>query len=152
MSRADHDRVYGMLEGTLVARALGDQARAARISGVQAGFVPGYPTGKAGALASSAEVLEGGAGAMPRRWPRSIGAIEMWAALGDVFHRALAEFGAARCLVALGRVTEAVPRAREAGRVFDGLGAAWLAADASALVPGIAGAAPGYTHGTAGST
>jgi len=134
LSQADYDRVYGMLEGTLVARALGDQARAARISGVQAGFVPGYPSGKAAALASAAEVLEGGA-SHAEALAEFEGAVEMWAALGDVFHRVLAEFGAARCLVALGRVTEAVPRAREAWRVFDGLGARWLAAEAIALVP-----------------
>src|SRR5439155_18287924 len=38
-----YNRAYGMLEGTLVAKALGDVALAARIARVEEPFVPAYP-------------------------------------------------------------------------------------------------------------
>jgi hypothetical protein len=61
-------------------------------------------------------------------------AAEAWDGLGHVFHRALALFGAARCLVALGRAPDAAPRALAAKAVFDSLGAGWLADEAGAFV------------------
>jgi len=58
-----------------------------------------------------------------------------WQVLGDVFHRAMALLGAARCLAALGRAGEAGSPAREAQGIFEGLRARSLAAEAAALVP-----------------
>ena len=57
-----------------------------------------------------------------------------WDRLGHLFHRALALYGAARCLIALGRPSDAVPRALAATAVFDSLEAGWLAAEAATFV------------------
>ena len=128
-----YDRVYRMLDGTLLARALGDVARAARIARVHADFVPAYPVGQAILLASQAEVSEA-KGEHAAALAAFDSVAEAWDALGHVFHRALALFGAARCLVALGRAPDAVPRALAAKAVFDSLGAGWLAAEAATIV------------------
>ncbi len=128
------DRVYGMLEGTRLARALGDVDRAERIARVSAGFVPAYPVGTAIMLASRAEVSE--AKGQHAEALAAFDRVEQaWDPLGHVVHRAFALLGAARCLVALGRPGEAAPRARAAQRIFDALGAGWLAEEAATLAP-----------------
>ncbi len=128
-----YDRAYGMLEGTRLARALGDVDRAGRIAHMSPDFVPAYPFGRATMLASRAEVSEA-EGRHGEALAAFDSAAEAWAALGHVFHRALALLGAARCLVALGRAPDAVSRAQAARAVFNSLGAAWLATEAAALL------------------
>ena len=128
-----YDRVYRMLDGTRLARALGDVDRAAQIARVNADFVPAYPVGRATMLASQAEVSEA-KGEHAEALAAFDSVAEAWDALGHVFHRALALLGAARCLIALGRAPDAVPRALAAKAVFDSLGAGWLAAEAAAIV------------------
>ena len=128
-----HSRVYGMLDGTLLARALGDVASAERIARVNADSTPAYPVGEAILLASQAEVSEakGEHAEALDAFDRIAGA---WDPLGHVFHRAIALLGAARCLIALGRAPDAMPRALAAEAIFDSLGAGWLAAQATTIV------------------
>ena len=128
-----YDRAYGMLDGTRLARALGDVGCAGRIARMSADFVPAYPFGRAAMLASRAEVSEA-EGRSAEALAAFESVAEAWGGLGHVFHRALALLGAARCLVALGRAPDAVPRARAAHAVLETLGATWLAAEATALV------------------
>jgi tetratricopeptide (TPR) repeat protein len=128
-----YNRAYGMLEGTLVARALGDADRAERIARVEEPFVPGYPLGKALMLASQAEVAEA-----QGRYAQALEAFDraekVWEGLGHVFHRGLAWLGTARCLAALKRPGEASEPAEAAERVFLSLGALSMAGEAGALV------------------
>jgi tetratricopeptide (TPR) repeat protein len=128
-----YNRAYGMLEGTLVARALGDADRAERIARVEEPFAPGYPLGKALVLASQAEVAEA-----QGRYADALEAFdradEVWDGLGHVFHRGLALLGAARCLAALKRPGEASEPAATAERVFLSLGALSMAGEAGTLV------------------
>jgi tetratricopeptide (TPR) repeat protein len=128
-----YDRVYGMLEGTRLARALGDVDRAERIARVSAEFVPAYPVGQATMLASQAEVSEA-KGEHAEALAAFDSVAEAWDGLGHVFQRALALFGAARCLIALGRAPDALSRALAAKAVFDSLEAGWLAAEAATFV------------------
>ena len=58
LDSGSYARVYGMLDGTRLALALGDVDRAERIARVSADFVPAYPVGQATMLASRAEVAE----------------------------------------------------------------------------------------------
>jgi class 3 adenylate cyclase/tetratricopeptide (TPR) repeat protein len=61
-------------------------------------------------------------------------AAKRWAEYGFVFGRALALLGSARCLLALGRTTDATPVLHEARDIFAGLEAAPLLADVDALL------------------
>jgi tetratricopeptide (TPR) repeat protein len=128
-----YDRVYGMLEATRLARALGDVDHAERIARVNADFVPAYPVGQAIMLASRAEVSEA-KGEHAEALAAFDSVAEAWDGLGHVFQRALALLGAARCLIALGRPPDALSRALAARAIFDSLGAGWLAAEAAMLV------------------
>jgi class 3 adenylate cyclase/tetratricopeptide (TPR) repeat protein len=133
MEGGGYNRAYGMLDGTLVAGALGDVDRAERIARVEEPFAPGYPLGKALVLASQAEAAEA-----QGRYAQALEAFdraeEAWAGLGHVFHRGLALLGSARCLAALRRPGEASEPAAAAQRIFLSLGAVSLAGGAGALV------------------
>jgi class 3 adenylate cyclase/tetratricopeptide (TPR) repeat protein len=133
MEGGGYNRAYGMLDGTLAARALGETDRAERIAHVEEPFVPGYPLGKALVLASQAEAAEasGGYAEALEAFDR---AQDVWEQLGHVFHRGLAHLGASRCLVALGRGREASEPAAAAQQTFRSLGAIALAGEAGALV------------------
>jgi hypothetical protein len=61
-------------------------------------------------------------------------AAERWAEYGSVLGRGLALLGSARCLLALGRRTDAEPVLREAREIFAGLGAAPALAEVDALL------------------
>ncbi len=133
------NRAYGMLEGALLARSIGDADRAGRIATVEEGSAPGWPVGKAIVLASRAEASEA-RGDLDASLDAFAEVAEVWGALGHVFHRGIALLGSARCLAALGRAPEAVLPAREAKAVFDSVGARWLAAEAAALAPEVSSA------------
>jgi class 3 adenylate cyclase/tetratricopeptide (TPR) repeat protein len=130
------DRTYGMLEGTLAARAVADVARAERIATMEVGFAPGFPVAHGGLFASEAEAAET-AGRYQVALARFERALAVWEGLGDVFHRALALLGSARCLAALGRAADASQPASEAREIFATLGARSLAREADELVPGV---------------
>ncbi|TMK81725.1 MAG: zinc-ribbon domain-containing protein [Actinobacteria bacterium] len=123
---------YGMLDGVLVARAIGDQQLAARILGTEG--IEQFAVARASLRASRAEVLEG-AGDLAGALAAFEDVTAEWDRLGHVFARALALLGGARCLGALGRARDAADRAREAKAVFDSVGARWLSAEAAALAP-----------------
>jgi class 3 adenylate cyclase/tetratricopeptide (TPR) repeat protein len=61
-------------------------------------------------------------------------AAKRWGEYGFVFGRGLALLGSARCLVALGRGTEATPVLHQARDIFAGLGAAPMLAEVDALL------------------
>jgi tetratricopeptide (TPR) repeat protein len=61
-------------------------------------------------------------------------AARRWAGYGNVFDRALMLFGSARCLLALGRTTEATAPLQEARDIFAGLEAAPALAEVDALL------------------
>jgi len=61
-------------------------------------------------------------------------AAKRWGEYGYVFGRGLALLGSARCLLALGRETDATPVLHEAREIFAGLGAAPALADVDALL------------------
>ncbi len=134
LSGAGYGRTYGILDGVLVARALGDVDRTERIARVEEPFVPGSPVGKALIAASQAEAAE-----ERGHYEDALAGFEhaksSWTTLDHVFHRGLALLGEARCLAALQRSAEASEPAREARQVFLSLGAHGLAADAEALLP-----------------
>jgi class 3 adenylate cyclase/tetratricopeptide (TPR) repeat protein len=128
------NRAYGMLEGTLLARAIGDADRADRIASVEEGSAPGWPVGTAIVLASRAEVSEA-KGEFDASLSAFAEVAEVWGALGHVFHRAIALLGRARSLAALGRAPDAVAPASEAKATFDAVGARRLSAEAASLAP-----------------
>jgi class 3 adenylate cyclase/tetratricopeptide (TPR) repeat protein len=123
---------YGMLDGVLLARAIGDQQRAARILRTEG--IEQYAVARATLRASRAEVLEG-QGDLEEALAAFEDATAEWERLGHVFSRALTLLGGARCLAALGRPGDAADRAREAKAVFDAVGARSLSAEAAALAP-----------------
>jgi class 3 adenylate cyclase/tetratricopeptide (TPR) repeat protein len=129
LDRTRFSRSYGMLDGVLIALQIGDVALAERLAdpaNVR------FPQGKLMVATSRALVAEA-RGSHEEALASFDAAAAGWSKMRHVFQGAIAGLGAARCLAALGRSSDAAGRASAAAHTFEAVGARALSSEASAL-------------------
>jgi hypothetical protein len=137
---AEIDATPDVRESPMYAASLPDMVRTALRIGdrelaerLVEGVEPRYPVAEHGLVAANAALADA-RGDLQAASDAYADAADRWERFGVVAERAFALLGQGRCLVELGRPTEAEPVRRRAREIFDGLSAAPALAETDALL------------------